>query len=124
MAVRSYTLNRLGPRTFIVTWTGILNVDEGQPFDLSKYSRADLSVQVLGTTGVGGFIMPQISNDGATFAALSDFTAATFMQFNAAGMRDFPARPRFFKPVAGSGDGTTNFTCILNVAVDIPFTEP
>ncbi len=110
MAIRNPVVEMLGERTLRVTWSGLLNGDQGAPVDLPAF--ADRSVQVVGTFGSGGAVSMEGSNDGNNFSAVSDprgsalvITTARIEQ-----IEDCVYRTR---PNITGGDGTTNLTVVL-----------
>ncbi len=73
MAVRNPTIAFNGDKSVVtVTWTGLTKTtdDTGAPVDLVQYG--DRSVHVSGTFGAGGSCRIQGSNNGTSFAVLTD----------------------------------------------------
>ena len=52
MATREFTHTRIGPNARRIVWTGLLNGDDGTPFD--GFQDAIRCIQVFGTFGAGG----------------------------------------------------------------------
>lgn len=94
----------------IVTWTGLLNTDDGSPVELPSY--ADRSVQVSGTFGVGGTIVLEGSNNGTNYVTLRDVLGSD-ISLTAAGIRTVLDLPRLIRPRVTGGDGTTNLAVTL-----------
>lgn len=99
----------------VITWTGLLNGDHGDPVKMP--GSADRSVQVLGTLGAGGSVQIQGSNVPApttTFAS-TDFVpltdpSSTQLDINSLKMEGVLEIPLWIRPKVTAGDGTTNLT--------------
>jgi hypothetical protein len=87
------------------------NVD-GQPWDTRDY--ADISVQVIGTFGVGGSVKLQGSNQAAPtdWADLND-PQANPLAYTAAKIEQVLEMPRWIRPLVTAGDGSTSLTVAL-----------
>jgi hypothetical protein len=105
MATRAITVTPLGTNTRLATWSGLLNGDDGEP--LTGLDYADCSVQFGGTFGVGGTVVWEGSNDGATYATLND-AQATAISKTAAGLEQVVEACRYVRPRVTGGDGTTS----------------
>lgn len=114
MATRNYTVDQVtefGAGSWIVTWTGLLNGDDGQPIQMPEC--ADGSVQFFGTFGVGGSIQWEGTNQRTTvnFIVLTDPQGNNIVKTAAAietcEESCFQRRPR-----VTAGDGTTSLTCV------------
>lgn len=142
MATRAFTVEipiyaqgASAPSTYIVTWTGLLNGDDGAPFVCPN--RADKSVQVLGTFGVGGnariegtnkqaySITPGTSGGGTNlllpttdFAPLND-PQGNALDVAAAKIEQVLENPNAIRPRITAGDGTTSLTVIMLVSAPI-----
>lgn len=92
----------VGPK--VITWSGLLNGDDGTAFQCIEYE--DKFVQVTGTFGAGGSVQLEASNDGTNWFIIG-------VAITAAGVQNFSQRPRFVRPHVTAGDGTTNLTFIL-----------
>lgn len=114
MATRTFTLNnnlpgaRLPATSTSVGWTGLLNGDDGTPYD--QIAAADsATVQVTGTFGTGGSVTLEASDDGSSFAALPTPIAIT-----AAGLYVVATTAhRRIRPRVTAGDGTTSLVVTL-----------
>lgn len=105
MATRNFTTDRSGsPRVVFVTWTGLLNGDDGTPVVLPGMDL--VSFQVTGTSGTGGSIQIEASNEAtpANWAVVGAAVTAAGMNYPA----DY-AVARNFRPRVSAGDGTTSF---------------
>lgn len=94
----------------LVTWTGLLNGDDGSPAQWCDY--ADRCVQVSGTFGTGGSVTVQGSNDGTTWATLVD-PQGNNLTFTAAKIEQALELPRYVRPIVTAGDGTTSLTVTI-----------
>lgn len=110
MATRNAAASTPSTNVKLVVWSGLLNGDDGNPFELFDY--ADYTVQVGGTFGAGGTIVFQGSNDGATWFTLNDVQASAISKTSAA-IEQVAEAPRYVRPAVTAGDGTTNLTCTL-----------
>jgi len=95
-----------------VTWTGLQNGDDGSPFAGPDF--ADGSVQMTGTPGVGGSATIEGSNDGATYAPLTD-PQGNDLVLTAAKVEAVSELVAQKRPRVTAGDGATllNFIMIL-----------
>lgn len=102
------------PTAFGVTigWTPLANGDDGQAFDVQDFR--DISVQVLGTFGVGGNLRWQGSNEATptNWATLND-PQGNAMDITAAKIEQVLENTRWMRPVVTAGDGTTSLTVRL-----------
>lgn len=114
MPTRTASSNTILPDVIDVTWTGLLNGDDGSWFDSRNF--ADRTFQVFGTPGVGGSITLQGSNDQSdpptNAFTLTNHVGATLV-FAAAGGGTSAEAPRWVRPLVTSGDGTTSLTVRL-----------
>lgn len=132
MATRSFTVSipsyhhgGNAPQAFIVTWTGLLNGDDGAPFVAPN--RADKSVQVFGTFGASGNLRVEGTNqqaynaDGSavasapTYATLND-PQANALDVTAAKIEQVLENPNAIRPRVTAGDGTTSLTVVMVVS--------
>jgi hypothetical protein len=111
MPTRAIAVTQLRGSSVVSTWTGLLNTDDGAPYDWSD-GPAESFVAVTGTFGTGGSLTIQGSNDGTNWVAMSlqPSGAATF---TAAGGGDLAGTPRFVRPIVTAGDGATNLTVTM-----------
>jgi hypothetical protein len=112
MATRNATITDISPtgRSKLVTWTGLLNTDDGAPADWVDYS--DRCLQVAGTFGAGGSVTIQGSNDGTNWASLAD-PQGNALVFTSQRIEQALELPRFVRPLVTAGDGTTSLTVTL-----------
>jgi hypothetical protein len=96
----------------LVTWTGLLNGDDGAPVELPTHS--DRSIQVVGTFGVGGTAVLEGSNNGTDWAPLST-PASVALSLTAPGLKAVLELPRYVRPRVTAGDGTTSLAATLLV---------
>ncbi|CAB4165266.1 hypothetical protein UFOVP821_32 [uncultured Caudovirales phage] len=94
----------------LVTWSGLLNGDDGAPVELPTH--ADRSVQVTGTFGASGNVNIEGSNDGTNYATLST-PASVALAITAAGIKAVLELPRYIRPRVTAGDGTTALVVTL-----------
>jgi hypothetical protein len=112
MATRQPTMVDASPtgRSRLVTWTGLLNTDDGSGVDWVDF--ADRCFQVTGTFGTGGSLTIQGSNDGVNWAALSD-PQGNALTFTTSKIEQALELPRYVRPIVTAGDGTTNLVATL-----------
>jgi hypothetical protein len=112
MATRAYTAERCGPgfEAVAVTWSGLLNTDDGTPFEM--VAGRDRSVQFQGTFGTGGTIVLEGSNDGTNYQTLAD-PSSTAISKTAASIEQVLEFTRFVRPRVTGGDGSTNLVCTM-----------
>lgn len=137
MATRNFTVQMPiyanggnSPGALIVTWTGLLNGDDGAPFVMPY--KADKSVQVLGTFGAGGNCRIEGTNQqtytpapavvaGVTYATLND-PQANALDFGSAKIEQVLENVNAIRPRVTAGDGATSLTVIMLVAsVEVGF---
>lgn len=95
----------------IVTWTEIGQSDTASPVQLGAW--ADRSVQVTGNFAGSASLTIEGSNDGTTYAVLTD-PQGDSLTFTAAGLKGIVEIPRYIKPVLASGNGSTDIDVILH----------
>lgn len=115
MAVRAKTITKLGGfrnLVWVVEWLGLTKTtdDTGDPMELP--SAADRSVQVVGTFGTGGNLRVQGSNDGTTWAVLTD-PQGNALNFTAAGIEAVTELTRHIRPAITAGDVATDIQVYL-----------
>lgn len=91
----------------LVEWTGLLNGDDGTPFEGVDF--ADRTVQIGGTFGTGGSITLQGSNNGSQWDALTDPQGNAITK-TAAGLEVVAENPRYVRPIVTAGDGSTSLS--------------
>lgn len=99
-----------GGEVAIFTWSGLANLDDGDPVAMSAYS--DRSVQVTGTFGVGGNCRIQGSNDGVNWAVLTD-PQGNDLNITSAKIEAVLEVTRLIRPLITAGDGTTNLAVTM-----------
>lgn len=104
--------DRLPGNWAVISWSGLLNTDDGAPVDMVAY--ADRSVQVTGTFGTGGNCRIEGSIDGTTYATLTD-PQGNVLDFSTAKIEAVTELVRFIRPRITGGDGSTNLVCSLLV---------
>ena len=106
MATKASTIQWIGSNDSLklCTWASLANGDDGTPFEFVDW--ADRTFQVTGTFGAGGTLVIEGSNDGANWSTLSD-TNGVAMSYTAAVVKAISEAPRFVRPRASAGDGTT-----------------
>lgn len=122
--IPSYHHGANAPNSLIVTWTGLLNGDDGAPFVVPN--RADKSVQLLGTLGVGGNCKIEGTNQQAynadgtavspapTYALLND-PQGNVLDMAALKIEQILENPNAIRPRVTAGDGTTSLTVVMVV---------
>lgn len=99
-----------------VTWSGLLNGDVGDAFDLQGYFIS--SVEWEGTPGAGFQGQTQISNKPASVGAPTQWSNITALQVTSSAevvptsMTPYAMQVR---PAVTAGDGTTNMTCRMTL---------
>jgi len=89
-----------------LSWSGLLNTDDGAPIGPDWSAFSDRSVQVTGTFGAGGTLVWEGSNDGVNYATLN-VPAGTVCSFTAAGLKQVLEGALYMRPRVSAGDGTT-----------------
>lgn len=114
MATRNLTSDDSTGKGRGVTWTGLLNGDQGDAFDTLVF--ADMSVQIQGTFGAGGTIVFEGTNQAdpttATFYTLND-PQANPLSFTSAKIEQLREITRWVRPRVTAGDGTTSLAVYL-----------
>lgn len=111
MATRGITVTRANIGNEKASWTGLLNADDGSPWVPGVYG--DMTIQVLGTFGVGGTLIVEGSNDGGTtYAPLTD-PQGVAISFTLAGVEAILHYMERVRPRVTGGDGTTNLTAVI-----------
>ena len=111
MATRTATIaNVENNPAQLVTWTGLLNGDDGSPVDWLKFG--DRSIQFIGTFGTGGSVRLEGSNDGTNWAPLTDPNGNDIIK-TAAALEAVTEVTRWVRPRVTAGDGTTSLTALL-----------
>ena len=95
---------------FLVQWGPLANGDTGDLFDMTGF--VPLSVQVEGTFGAAGSVTLEGSNDGTNKHTLKD-PNGNVLTFTSAGLVAVGTQPRYVRPNATAGDGTTALTVSL-----------
>lgn len=115
MATRNYSVDQVmefGAASWIITWTGLLNGDDGQPIQMPEC--ADGSIQFYGTFGAGGTIIWEGTNDRsstANFIILTDPQGTTISK-TAAAIETCEESAFRRRPRVTAGDGTTALTAV------------
>lgn len=90
---------------YLVTWSGLLNGDDGEPVTLPGFN--DRSVQVEGTFGSGGSARVQGSLDGTNFETLHD-PGGNALDMTAASIKAVLEATVKTRPKITAGDGSTS----------------
>lgn len=106
-------LDRLPGGWSVITWSGLLNTDDGAPVDMVAYP--DRSVQIDGTPGVGGTIVIQGRNSSSGGWTTLKNPQGAALSFTAAGLEAVQGLTRQVRPLVTAGDGATNFTVTMLV---------
>lgn len=91
-------------------WPSLLTGENGDAASLSKWPTK--SIHVSGTTGAGGSINVQGSNDGVNWFTL-DESPGDALATMAPGIKNILQNTKFIRPAVVSGDGTTNLRVII-----------
>ena len=105
-------INTFKDSAHVITWTGLLNGDDGSPIEMPGSS--DRSIQFTGTFGVGGTIVLEGSNDGTNYVSLTD-PQGNAISKTAAGIEAVMELTRYIRPRVTAGDGTTSLVATLLV---------
>jgi len=111
MAVVVPTSVTIGAGVTKYTWASLANGDTGTP--LAMPASADMTVQLLGTFGVGGSCRIEGSNDGGTTYATLDEADGNALNLTAAAIELVRENPELIRPNITAGDGATALTVIL-----------
>lgn len=110
MATRTASFDNSTVQAMVVTWSGLLNGDDGSSVELPDW--ADRCVQVTGTFGASGNMRFQGSNDGTNWAPLTD-PQGNAINLTAAGLEQVTEITRHIRPLITAGDGTTDLTVVM-----------
>jgi hypothetical protein len=110
MATRNLARDPISGRSLSIAWSGLLNGDDGQPWDTEDFP--DWSVQITGTFGAGGTVVIQGSNNGTNWITLRDPSGA-ILSFTAADLRQALELSRWVRPAVTAGDGTTSLVATI-----------
>jgi hypothetical protein len=97
---------------WVAEWAALANAESGNAASI-PVEATTRSVQVSGTFGAGGAVAIEGSNDGVTWAPLSNTFVATALSITAAAISDIAQNTRFIRPRVTAGDGTTNLKITL-----------
>lgn len=112
MATDSPTVTNNGDFTVITyTYSGLDNGDDGAPIKAVTFPTK--SVQVSGTFGTGGNVVIEGSNDGTTYASLSDTAGNALATITAAAIEDIAENTVYLRPRVSNGDGSTDLDVII-----------
>jgi hypothetical protein len=94
------------PIAWHILWETLTTTNaDGDPVEMPGHS--DRSVQVVGTFGSGGTVDIEGSNDGSTWAILTD-PQGNALSFTAAGLEAVAELTRYIRPNVSAGDGTSD----------------
>lgn len=114
MAVKALSVSdNKFPNCVTLTWANLLfsTTDTGAPAQYPQFN--DKTVHVVGTLGTGGSVSLEGSNDGTNWKVLTD-PQGSALTFTAVNVIEAVAEcPLFIRPNVTAGDGTTDFTVIL-----------
>lgn len=102
----------------VITWTGLLNGDDGTPVEM--VAAADRSVQISGTFGTGGTVLVEGTNlsDASGMINLTDPQGNPISK-TAAAIEQVQELTRFIRPRVSAGDGTTSITVTMLVKTSL-----
>lgn len=95
-----------------IAWAGLLNGDSGSLVTIGR-DYWKFTMQVVGTFGAGGTILLEGSNDGTNFTTVKDVNNAAVSVIDTSMIR-VEGIPRYLRPRASAGDGTTNLSVLLH----------
>lgn len=95
----------------LVVWSGMLNGDDGAPFEHADFG--DKSIQFQGTAGAGLSVNLEGSNDGTNYAVLTDPQGNAITKTAVGTLEVVSENTRYTRPRVTAGDGTTNLTISL-----------
>lgn len=111
MATRQHTTENLVGGIQRITWTGLLNGDDGTPVRAPEHTFKE--AQVKGTFGAGGSCRIEGSLDAeVTYAALND-PQGNALNLTAAAIERIQESCATVRPRVTAGDGTTTLTVIM-----------
>lgn len=115
MATRIPTVNNAaGDHLLVVTWTGLLNGDDGSPVQFPEHTVR--SVEVAGTLGAGGSCQIEGSNDGGTnYATLSNQAGSAIVVTAIPAVKQIIETAQRTRPHVTAGDGSTSFTVTMTL---------
>jgi hypothetical protein len=97
-------------------------LDDGAPMSYPAWGMK--TFQVTGTLGVAGAVTLEGSNDGATWATLTDKQGVALV-VTTLSLKTTQDGPVFIRPRITAGDGTTNLTVSVAVRRDgLPENQP
>jgi type 1 fimbria pilin len=105
-------LTRFGEDCHLVVWTGLLNTDDGDPFE--GPGSNERSIQFTGTFGSGGTIVLEGSNNGTHWFTLTD-PQGNNISATTARIKRISELTRYVRPRVTAGDGSTNLTATMLV---------
>lgn len=103
---------------YVAQWDTLSNGDDGEAIRMSAFS--DRSVQVTGTFGTGGHCKIEGSNDGVTWAVLTD-PQGNDLDFTSAKLEAVEEITAYIRPNVTAGDGTTSLSVYLCISGGIPY---
>ena len=118
MAERKAVVATPTDNVLVITWSGLLNTDNGEPVMLPHYP--DKSWHVTGTAGTGGVARPKGHNrnvSGGTVDLTNDPILANVQDVDIPGtpnaIEEILENPLFIYPHVTAGDGATNLEARL-----------
>jgi hypothetical protein len=110
MATRTATVNNSTVHALLVTWTGLLNGDQGDAIELPDW--ADRCIQITGTFGASGNMRFEGSLDGTNWFPITD-PQGNAINLTAAGGEALTEVTKYVRPNVTAGDGTTSLTVMM-----------
>lgn len=95
----------------LVSWTGLLNGDDGTPVEMGDY--ADFTAQFQGTPGAGLSVNLEGSVDSTNYVVLTDPQGNVITKTSVGVIELCEEGPRMVRPRVTAGDGTTSLTVTL-----------
>ena len=113
MATRSFASTQASGNVHRFIWTGLLNLDDGDPVSIP--GAADMTVQVFGAFGAGGTIILEGSceeSPPSSYFQMRD-GGDNLISFTLADGEMVGPIAAFIRPRVTAGDGDTDLTLIL-----------
>ncbi|SRR6266852_7068938 len=114
MATRSAVVTTRANGVVVITWSGLLNGDNGDGQEIPWQSEK--CFHVTGTFGVGGSVSLKGTNTSPIVTGADIILRdpqANALTFTAAGLKQILENPLLIYPHVTAGDGTTSLTVVV-----------
>lgn len=119
MSVINYDVTRpqKGGYIRVVSWSGLVDADTGDPFEILGPAGTELCVQVVSTTG--GATTMQVSNDGTVWETMTD-EAGNDVTVTSGGTGIFNVKTaaRYCRPFGGASLTDDEVVMVVREALD------